>query len=124
MFTKHCFSHLLRFFHLVNKEGLPGPGEPDYDPCARYQPLVDRADRVFGHHYTPHQEISVDESLVGTKNKNSLMQYLPNKQHHHWGIKFWLLCNCVLDKNKMMDNVQKHACINVPLSQTLRSYSY
>jgi hypothetical protein len=25
MFTKHCFSHLLHFFHLINNEGLPGP---------------------------------------------------------------------------------------------------
>jgi hypothetical protein len=35
MLTKHGFSYLLRFFHLVNNEGLPGPGEPDYDPFAR-----------------------------------------------------------------------------------------
>jgi hypothetical protein len=78
------------FFHLVNKEGLPGPDEPDCDPCARYQPLVHRACKVFRHHYTPHQEISVDESLVGTKTKTSLMQYLPNKHRHHW-----MLCNSV-----------------------------
>lgn len=31
----------------------------------------------------PHQEISVDKSLVGTKNKTSLMQYLHSKHHHH-----------------------------------------
>jgi hypothetical protein len=74
--------HLLRFLHLVNSEGLRGPGEPDCDPCVRYQPLVDHANRVFRHHYTPHQEISVDESLVGTENKTSLMQYVPNKHQH------------------------------------------
>jgi hypothetical protein len=96
MFTKHRFSHLLRFFHLVNSEGLPGPGEPDYNPNARYQPLVDHANRVFSHHYTPHQEISDDESLVGTKNKTSLMQYLSNKHHHRSGIKFWMLCDKLL----------------------------
>jgi hypothetical protein len=73
MSTKHCFSYLLHFFHLVNNEGLPGPGESDYDPCGRYHPLVNHANRVFRHQYTPHQEISVDESLVGTKNKTSLM---------------------------------------------------
>nr|CAD7260670.1 unnamed protein product [Timema shepardi] len=63
MFTKHRFSHLLRFFHLVNNEVLPGPEEPGYDPCARYKPLVEHANRVFRHHYTPHQQLSVDESL-------------------------------------------------------------
>jgi hypothetical protein len=88
--TRHCFSHLLRFFHLINGEGLSGPREPNYDPCARYQPLVGPANRVFMHHYTPHQEISVDESLVDIKNKTRLMKYLPKKLHHHWGIKFWM----------------------------------
>jgi hypothetical protein len=88
MFIKHCFSHLLHFFHLVNNEGLPGPREY-YNPCARYQPLVDHANRVVWHHDAPRQEISVNESLVGTKNKASL------KHHHHWGIKFWMLCDCV-----------------------------
>ncbi|XP_068081918.1 piggyBac transposable element-derived protein 4-like [Anabrus simplex] len=95
MFTKHRFSHLLRFFHLVNNEGLPVPGGTGYDPCAKYQPLVDHANRVFRHHYTLHQEISIDESLVGTKNKTSLLQYLPNKHHHRWGTKFWMLCDSV-----------------------------
>jgi hypothetical protein len=51
MFTKHHSSHLLHFFHLANNEGLPGPGEPDYVPCARYQPLVDHAHRVFRHQH-------------------------------------------------------------------------
>jgi hypothetical protein len=48
MFTKHRFSHLLRFFHLINNAVLPCPGELDYDPCARYQPHADHADRVLG----------------------------------------------------------------------------
>jgi hypothetical protein len=26
IFTKHRFPHFLCFFHLVNNEGLPGPG--------------------------------------------------------------------------------------------------
>jgi hypothetical protein len=81
MFTKHHFPHLLHYFHLVNNEGLPGSGKPDYDPLARYQPLVDCANRVFRHHYNPHQKITVNKSLEGTKNKTSLMQYLPNKHH-------------------------------------------
>jgi hypothetical protein len=91
-FTQHIYSHLLLFFHLVNN-GLPGPKEPDSDPCARYEPLVDHVNRVLRHHNTPHQEITVNESLAGTKNKTSLMQYLPNNHHHRWGIKFCMLCN-------------------------------
>ncbi|XP_023235982.1 piggyBac transposable element-derived protein 4-like isoform X2 [Centruroides sculpturatus] len=95
MFPRTRFYHLLRFFHLVDNTKLSNPGEQGYDPCAKYQPLVDHANRVFRHHYTPHQQICVDESLVGTKNKTSLMQYLPKKHHHQWGIKFWMLCDSV-----------------------------
>jgi hypothetical protein len=51
---------------------------------------------VFRHHYTPHQDIIVDESLANGRNETSLM-YLPNK-HHHWGIKLWMLCNSVSTK--------------------------
>ncbi|XP_021936450.1 piggyBac transposable element-derived protein 4-like [Zootermopsis nevadensis] len=86
MFSKHRFSQLLRFFHLVNNEGLAVPGETGYDPCAKYQPLVDHANRVFQHHYTPHQQLCVDESL---------MQYQPYKPHHPLGIKFWMICDSV-----------------------------
>jgi hypothetical protein len=119
MFTKYWFSHLLRFFHLVNNKGLPSPGEPEYIHSARYQPLVDHANRVFRYHYTPHHKISVDESLVGAKNKTSLMRYFPNKHHHHWGIKFWTLCDSVSNyclgiftyrgANSQEDSIQKNA---------------
>ncbi|XP_023221147.1 piggyBac transposable element-derived protein 4-like [Centruroides sculpturatus] len=95
MFSKHRFCHLLRFFHLVDKSKLPGTGELGYDPCAKYQPLVDHANKVFRQHYTPHQEICVDETLVGTKNRTRLLQHMPNKKHHRWGIKFWMLCDSV-----------------------------
>jgi hypothetical protein len=95
VFTKHRTSHLLCFFHLVKNEGLPGPEELDCDLCERYQILVNLTNTVFRHHYTPHQEISVNKSLVGTKNRTRLRQYLPNKHHHHQGTKFWVLCDCV-----------------------------
>ncbi|XP_067120118.1 piggyBac transposable element-derived protein 4-like [Centruroides vittatus] len=95
MFSKHRFCHLLRFFHLVDNSKLPGRGEPGYDPRAKYQPLEDHANRVFRHHYTPHQGISVDETLVDTKNRTSILQYMPNKKHHKWGIKLWMLCDSI-----------------------------
>jgi hypothetical protein len=56
---------------------------------------MDHANRVLRHHCTHHQEISVNRSLVGTKKKTSLMQYLPNKHHHPGRIKFWILYDSV-----------------------------
>jgi hypothetical protein len=93
MFTKHRFSHLLRFFHLVNNEGLPGPGEPDYIPCARYQPFLYHANKIFRHHYTPHQEISGDEinmpynKFMGSINSSDVMLYTywdERQTVHYW----------------------------------------
>ncbi|XP_066992310.2 piggyBac transposable element-derived protein 4-like [Anabrus simplex] len=95
MFSFHRFQHIFRFFHLVDSEKCAPPGELTYDPRIRFQPLPDHANNIFRHHYTPYEELSIDESLVGTKNRTCLMQYLPIKHHHRWGIKFWMLCDSV-----------------------------
>ncbi|XP_067140719.1 piggyBac transposable element-derived protein 4-like [Centruroides vittatus] len=91
MFSKQRFFHLLRFFHLVDNTTLPGRRESDYDPRAKFQPILDHANRVYRHHYTPHQEISVDESLVGFKNRITVFP----KRRLLWGIKFWIIIDLV-----------------------------
>ncbi|PNF29783.1 hypothetical protein B7P43_G10690 [Cryptotermes secundus] len=93
MFSRDRFQLILKFFHLVDNKNLAGPRQPGYDPCAKFQPLIDQANSLF--HYVPHQQLSVDESLVGTTNHTQLMQYLPNKHHHRWGIRLWMLCDSV-----------------------------
>ena len=95
VFPYDRFFLLLKFFHLVNNDTLAKPGQPGYDPVAKFKPLVEHANRLFRHHYTPKQELSVDESLIGTKNKTQILQYLPNKHHHKWGIKLWMICEAV-----------------------------
>jgi hypothetical protein len=72
MFTKHIFSYLLRFFHVIDIEGLLGLWRTRLRSLckARYQPPVEHADRAFRHRYNLHQEISVSEGLVGTKKQN------------------------------------------------------
>ena len=91
---RHRFQLILKFFHFV-RTPLPTPGQPGYDPCARFAPLVEVANDRFKYYYKPRQELSVDESLIGTKNKTQLIQYMPNKHHHQWGIKLWVLCESV-----------------------------
>ncbi|XP_049797585.1 piggyBac transposable element-derived protein 4-like [Schistocerca nitens] len=86
------FQLLLRFLHFVDNSKLHPPGHPLYDPTAKFQVLVDIANNVFRRYYTPHQQLSVDGSLVGTKAHSQLIQYLPNK-HHRWGVIFWMLCD-------------------------------
>ncbi|KAK3795291.1 hypothetical protein RRG08_065254 [Elysia crispata] len=76
-------------------QNIPDNCQPGYDPCARFAPLVEVANDKFKYYYKPRQELSVDESLIGTKNKTQLIQCMPNKHHHQWGIKLWVLCESV-----------------------------
>lgn len=87
MFCRGRFKTLLRVFHLVDSHTLAKPGEPGYDPCGRFSMLVEQANRVFRTHYTPHRELSVDESLVGTKSHTAITQCLPNK-HRLYHVEF------------------------------------
>lgn len=92
MFSRNRFQLILKFFHIVNNDNL---SRNQYDPCAKFQPIIDHANYIFKYYYTAHQQISIDESLIGTKSRTTLQQYLPNKQHHRWGIKLWMLCDSV-----------------------------
>ena len=44
--------------------------------------------------YNPHPQISVDESMIGTKCRLSFIQYLPKKPVK-WGIKVWVCADAV-----------------------------
>ena len=92
VFSYNRFYLLLKFFHLVDKRTLKQPGQDGYDPTARFNPIVTHSNHQFRRHYTPKQQLSIDESLVGTKNKTQILQYMPKKHHHKWGIKLWMLC--------------------------------
>jgi len=94
MFPRNRFQLILRFFHLVNNEDF---ADLPYDPCSKFLPIVEHANRLFRHYFVPHKNLSIDESLIGTKSHTSLMQYMPKKQHHRWGIKLWVLCDSVVN---------------------------
>lgn len=92
MFSRARFESIINFFHMVDNSRLPRVGQPGYDPCAKCLPLLETANILFRCYYTPHRELSVDESLIETKSRSQLLQYLPNKHHHKWGVKLWMLC--------------------------------
>lgn len=95
MFSRNRFQLLCKFFHTVDNSTLAPRNSPDYDPAAKFEPVVAHANRKFRYYYSPNQQLSIDESLVGTKTRSTLTQYLPNKKHHRWGIKFWMLTDAV-----------------------------
>lgn len=95
LMSRNRFTMILKFLHIVDVSLLPKHGQPGYDPCGRFKPLIDHANRLFRHHYTPKQALSIDESLVGTKKRIGMTQYMPKKKHHRWGIKLWVLCDAI-----------------------------
>lgn len=80
LMSRNRFTMILKFFHMVDVSLLPKHGEPGYDPCGRFKPLIDLANRLFRQHYTPKQALSIDESLVGTKKRIGMTQYMPKKK--------------------------------------------
>ena len=82
-------------FHLVDNTQQPKRGEANYNPAGKFEPLVEHANTLFRKHYLPNEFISVDESMIGTKARSSIRQYLPNKHHARFGIKLWSLCESV-----------------------------
>jgi hypothetical protein len=64
MFSRNSVQLIPKLFSLVDNRNLASPGEPSYDLCAKIQPLIDVANRIFQNHCIPHQQLSADESLI------------------------------------------------------------
>ncbi|CAL7946850.1 unnamed protein product [Xylocopa violacea] len=94
-FARDRFQLILKFFHLVDNNSLAPSGHSNYDPCGKFNFLMDYANKIFREQYTPHCQLCIDESLVGTHCHSMIKQYLPNKKHHKWGIKFWMICDSI-----------------------------
>ena len=60
------FSQMLPSFHKVNNDKLPPKTDPSYRPSARIRPLSDYINSISMHYYQPFQNISIDESLIGS----------------------------------------------------------
>ncbi|KAG8318993.1 zinc finger protein [Homalodisca vitripennis] len=76
------FSVSYNFFYIADNRFVAKPGHSNYDPCGKFAPLLEHANRIFRTHYIPYLEISVDESLIGTKSHSQILQYLANEHHH------------------------------------------
>lgn len=95
VFSRNRFQLILRYFHVTNSKKILPTNHPDYDPTARFRPVTTHANMTFQRHYTPRQMVTGDESLVGTKTRTELIQYIPNKKHAQWGIKLWQLAEAL-----------------------------
>ena len=86
------FELLMRYIHLNDSEKQPPRESDDYDKLYKVRPLLDLVVSAFKNAYTPHQSLSVDESIIGFKGRLCWVQYMPNKPTK-WGIKAWVLAD-------------------------------
>ena len=56
---------------------------------------LDAANLAFKIHYVPPQHVSIDESMVGMKNRVAYIQYTANKRHCRFVIKRFEVCDSV-----------------------------
>ena len=84
------FELLLRYIHLSDSRKQPPRGDPDYDKLYKIRPFLDAVVSQFKSVYSPKQNVSIDESIIGFKGRLSFVQYMPKKPTK-WGIKSWVL---------------------------------
>ena len=58
------------------------------DPAHKIRPVLDLINNTCSHHYGLGRDVTVDESIVGFKGRNSLVQYMPAIKAHRGGLSF------------------------------------
>uniref|UniRef100_A0A1B6DPN4 PiggyBac transposable element-derived protein domain-containing protein n=1 Tax=Clastoptera arizonana TaxID=38151 RepID=A0A1B6DPN4_9HEMI len=86
------FESILSNFYLTSKK-LVCKDQPGYDPWIKVRYFLDHFNSVFKKFFHPWQNISIDESLIGMKNRCPFIMYMPNKKHKQYGIKKFECCD-------------------------------
>lgn len=94
IFTRDRYWFLFSNIHLVDNANALPRDDPQHDRLFKVRPLIKRLNETFSEHYSPSQNLSVDESMVRFKGRSTLKQYLPMKPIKR-GFKVWCLsCSC------------------------------
>ncbi|XP_052770077.1 uncharacterized protein LOC128209864 [Mya arenaria] len=69
---------------------IPTRNSPYYRPDCRFRQFLEFVNRMFINHYTLRQIDSVDETLVATRGRTGMIQFIPSKAAKS-AVKFWVL---------------------------------
>ena len=86
------FELLLKFLHLNDSRRQPARGQPGYDKLYKVRPLLEAVVRNFQANYSPSENLSINESMIGFKGRLAFLQYMPKKPQK-WGMKAWVLAD-------------------------------
>ena len=89
VFTRDRFKAISRFLHFNNPDEEPSLEDPHRDRLYKVRPIIDYLLGTFQASYNPHQNISVDEGMIGFRGRISFRQYMPNKPQKY-GFKVWM----------------------------------
>ena len=90
MFSRNRFKLILKFFHLVDNDSLPQRNSPNYSTTDKFQCIIDHFNIQSSRHLVPEQNMSIDESLIATRGRSVMLQYIPSKSAK-FGVKCWML---------------------------------
>ena len=85
---------IMRYFHFVDNTTAPSRSDPNYNKLWKIQPLVEKLSETNAQMYSPHPQLSIDESRIGTKCRLFFVQYITAKPVK-WGIKVWVCSDSV-----------------------------
>ncbi|XP_061171641.1 piggyBac transposable element-derived protein 4-like [Saccostrea echinata] len=89
--TRDRFQLLSKFLHCNDNMTRVPRDHPGYDPAHKFRPVLDLVNYTFPKAYDLAKDITVDESMVGFKGRNEIVQYVPAKKSHQWGAKLFVL---------------------------------
>ncbi|KAK3743361.1 hypothetical protein RRG08_061297 [Elysia crispata] len=84
----NIFELMGRMLHINDKQSEVERGQPGFDPW-----VLDAVNNNSKEYYIPSENIYVDESMIGMKNRVANIQFMPNKRHARFGIKKFELGN-------------------------------
>ena len=90
--SRNRFLEFLRYFHIVNNTTASSRSDPNYNRLWKIQPIISVLQETCRDLYSPHEQLSIDESMIGTKCRLSFIQYIKTKPVK-WGIKVWICCD-------------------------------
>ena len=85
--SMNIFELIGRMLHISDKEAEVARGQPGFDPWIKVRKVLDAVNKNSKAYYIPSENISVDESMIGMKNRVTYIQFMPNKRHARFGIK-------------------------------------
>ena len=68
-------------------------GQDGFDPWTKVKAVLDKVNESAIHFYLPSQNISIDESMIGMKNRGVYIQFMSSKHHARFGIKKFEVCD-------------------------------